>query len=81
MAKLKLFKAGFNSEFSFSLTGSPTKTKECNLSYYFLIAVGRTDGFMPFPLQNEKHFWLLFELRLLIPNDDNRYGKWATSLL
>ena len=40
---------GFNSEFSFSETGRPTKVKEASLSYYLSIAGGRIIGFIYSP--------------------------------
>ena len=48
----RFFKQGkfyLNSEFSFSLTGCLITAKELNLSYYFPMAAGRTDGLMSFP--------------------------------
>ena len=40
---------GFNSEFSFSLSGYLTKSQEPSLPYYLPVAGGRIIGFIPFP--------------------------------
>ena len=40
---------GLNSEFSFSLAGCHTKSKEPSLLYYLPITGGRMVGFIPFP--------------------------------
>ena len=45
----KQSKAGLNSDFSFSQTGSLTEDKEPSLSYYVPIVGEWRDGFMLFP--------------------------------
>ena len=54
-----------NSEFSFSLSGCLTKSKEFSL-FYFLIAGSWTNGLMPFPKAKEKGFYTLLVLILCI---------------
>ena len=65
--------AGWNSEFSFSLTGCLTKARELSLSFYLLLVKERRDGLMPFPrafVQSENADSFIQDLNL---------GRWFYS--
>ena len=69
--------AGWNLEFSTSLTSYDNQSRELSLHYY-LLKTGRRDGFMPFPktLAWNKREKDLAGVELVLPNpfsyDDNR---------
>ena len=77
----KQYKAGLNSEFSFSRTDCLTETKEYRPPYYLLIGRERMDEFMPFPtvlvwseMQTaSSRIWT--QVTDPISYDDNHYAK------
>ena len=76
---LKRSLTGFNSEFSFSLTGCLTKAKEPSLYYYLTIAGRWIIGFIPFPRvlvlweMWSAASWIWTRVAVYISHSDNHY--------